>query len=755
MAGKCKKTGDTSAKRHYISTASFILEINDTLYFNQMPDYLSKQLFSDEDYVLFRQFQATPGWVAHFFIQTGKPAMAVVLPAADTVKFPRDTSFRYDETPYYMTRVRGRPYYFFTGPDYGVITDDKILTENLIRNLPGAFMPDSLINTFHHIGNTTASAHWWIFPRRIPSGQYELFRNPYLFKHTGQMLIWDLENPGENYYNGVALNFPPERSLAEVFQSVAPYEVFHENLLPANTPSYTGLRFDMFPDFYRAWTDFKTYSGYRNDPLAAKNWKALKAVTQGGRDNAFLITRFSSTPEKIAEKLQPAFQYGETDIYISPDSLTLSRLFYPLLEKKSYPYVAIMENDWIWADTPGHLKALLDAVRTEHTLDKTDFYKQITRRASGHYHLIAKRNEIFYTLTYDDGVLFNTYHVLPQNTAPAGSPKSWETVSRIKLASPPAISPRWAYNHRSGKYEIVLQDRNKNLTLLTAKGKQRWKLHLNKTLNSPVYQADMFRNGKRQFIFSTPSGIYAVDIKGDYVPPFPVHKTLQSPVALFDYDNNRHYRLAFAENGRVYVYDLKGKEVKGFRPVRLSAPLQFAPQHIRIGTKDYILLQQTDGKLHIVNRRGQDRIKVKEKVKATKPWVAYKNRFVSINDAGEMVHIDRKGRIGKDKSFGKILDAAFTPRHSLLVTADKVYIDGKDSGLPPAEYISPAIFTGSNRVYYVLIDKASKEIILTDGKGNTERLPGDYSAELLIKPKMLYLLTRYNPGELLIYSRPR
>jgi len=751
----CQKDEGEAWQPKYISKAGAILQPREEDFFDKMPDYLTARFFSEGDLAFFRKINPSVSSVYHFFFTETNPALAVTLPAKDSVKFHADTLWQYDGHTYYQTAGRDKPYYYFFTDDYGIVCNDKILTERLIRTLPEAFVPDSTVNDYLHYTNSEASAHWMIFPLYAENAGLNLFHNDYLFKHAGDVLIWDVENPGERAYSGVSLTQPPHRHLEDVFREVESYEIRPENFMPAGTTRYLAVSFDVFEPFYRAWTDFKTYSGYRNNPLNAKDWKALKGITQGGSRNEFLITRFSSVPDAVFKRLRPAFRHNDMDVYISPDSSRLAQLMYPLMHKKSYPYVAVLDNDWIWTTDASVMRRILNAVAKEKTFDRTKLYKQHLSQG-GPYHLKALNNNRYYTFKYDENILFVSYQFIDgAGNMPAAKTSAWTSVGKMKFSAGFQTDPKWVYNHRTGKYEIIFQDKQNHLTLTDAKGKQKWKLLLNQPINSEIYQVDMFKNGKRQFLFSTPKGIYTVDIKGNYVSPFPLHKNLSSPVAVFDYDKNKRYRLMFAENNTVRVYDIKGQPVKGFKPVRLTAPLQFAPQHIRIGNKDYILLQQTDGTLRILDRRGNDRIKIKEKIRVVRPWQSHKGKFVSVDTDGRPVSIDTRGRIQRDSTYGKITEADFQARHSLLVTDKGILLDGKKVSLPPGDYIEPSIFVKGKDVYYTLVDKGTKQVLLIDKKRRTEKIPGDYQAELLIKPKTLYLLTRYSPDEILIYSRPK
>lgn len=76
-------------------------------------------------------------------------------------------------------------------------------------------------------------------------------------------------------------------------------------------------------------------------------------------------------------------------------------------------------------------------------------------------------------------------------------------------------------NHVTGEREIFVQDENNDVYLLNDAGRVLWRLALGESINSDVVQVDAFRNGKLQYLFSTPSRLHLVDRNGEYVGNFP------------------------------------------------------------------------------------------------------------------------------------------------------------------------------------------------------------------------------------------
>ena len=82
---------------------------------------------------------------------------------------------------------------------------------------------------------------------------------------------------------------------------------------------------------------------------------------------------------------------------------------------------------------------------------------------------------------------------------------------------------------------------------------------------------------------------------------------ITQPLSVFDYDNNKKYRLLVTQGRDVFMLDAKGKTVRGFNFKRANSDLIHQPQHIRIGTKDYLLFK-TANTLYILDRTGKTRL---------------------------------------------------------------------------------------------------------------------------------------------------
>src|SRR5690606_13290395 len=77
-------------------------------------------------------------------------------------------------------------------------------------------------------------------------------------------------------------------------------------------------------------------------------------------------------------------------------------------------------------------------------------------------------------------------------------------------------------------------------------------------------------------------------------------------VSLLDYDNSRNYRVLIASReGNLWIYDKSGTNLEGWQPQRVEGRLMTPPRHHRLLGKDYQFAIRADGKVYLLNRRGE------------------------------------------------------------------------------------------------------------------------------------------------------
>ena len=159
--------------------------------------------------------------------------------------------------------------------------------------------------------------------------------------------------------------------------------------------------------------------------------------------------------------------------------------------------------------------------------------------------------------------------------------------------------------------------------------------------------------------------------------------------------------------------------VKGFRFRTLSKPLMHPLKHIRLGAKDYIVLHSEDGSVRLLNRQGEERIKIKNTLKTSKNSIySYRNTFTTTDDKGNLIQIDQKGNVVStplELSPGHQIDMS---TKSLVTLSDNILtIKGIPVTLPYGNYTPPKLFYLNNTIYLTTTDKDAEKVYLFYSNG--------------------------------------
>lgn len=186
-----------------------------------------------------------------------------------------------------------------------------------------------------------------------------------------------------------------------------------------------------------------------------------------------------------------------------------------------------------------------------------------------------------------------------------------QTIWQSRLDAPLQTKPTLVKNHNTGERELLVQDRNNTLYLLSNNGHILWKRPMKEDIKGTVHQVDAYKNNKIQYLFNTQSQLFLVDRNGNDVEGFPqqLHAPATNGIAVFDYDKKKNYRIFVAtKDKRIYLYNIKGKLIKGWKSKPSEHLVSQPIQHFVCSGKDYI--SYNDGyKNYILNRKGETRVK--------------------------------------------------------------------------------------------------------------------------------------------------
>ena len=347
----------------------------------------------------------------------------------------------------------------------------------------------------------------------------------------------------------------------------------------------------------------------------------------------------------------------------------------------------------------------------------------------------------------------NYKSVSPKKKVSAGVTEQFRTT----LDTPFKTTPLF-FRHQSGT-NVIIQDDSNVLQMLSSDGKSLWKKELDGPILGKVAHIDIRRNNRKQLAFVTQNSLYVITNQGKDVGPFPIkfRDKITQPLAVFDYENKRKYRFLITQSNRLYMYDSNAKIVKGFTFKQTASPIKHIPKHIRIGNKDYIVITEDNGKLHLLSRTGKERVNTKDIFNFSHiPVQKEGNSFIVITTNNEKKTITTQGKVSTQKL--NISDAySFQMFGRTKITLDDylLRINGILIELPLGVYTQPQLMTHKGKQYILITETQENKIYLYNKDRklvNGFPIYGSEEATMAYYKNDLLITTKGDDNELLLYS---
>jgi hypothetical protein len=324
------------------------------------------------------------------------------------------------------------------------------------------------------------------------------------------------------------------------------------------------------------------------------------------------------------------------DVYILPFEGLPQMLFGPHFSNCSGKYVTCINNFMIFANSKQSLHKLAYAVILNKTLDtsiehnlflenfsensgmfvyysmvygydlfkdlfKPEFYADFEKFEQDIYRL----GNVGFQINKSNNMLYNNIVIQGTETVIDKPQTVWES----RLDSIVINKPALVINHDNNTKEIMVQDYNNKLYLISNSGREVWRINLDERITSEIYQIDKYKNGKLQYLFSTENQIHLIDRLGNYVDKYPVklRASATAPISLFDYNKDKNYRIVIpCSDNMVYLYDADGDIVKGWEFESTENKVKSEIMHYAISGEDYIAFHD-EYKAYFLNRKGESR----------------------------------------------------------------------------------------------------------------------------------------------------
>lgn len=364
---------------------------------------------------------------------------------------------------------------------------------------------------------------------------------------------------------------------------------------------------------------------------------------------------------KILEKTKSLTNYRDYDIFELNDGLFLTENINRGFPLKKQKFATLLENKLLISNYSNSLEYIILNYTNKSTLGfSTDFDKKfqnlpeasnILRVYNTNYFgedLLKKLNvdtekyNFWLDHTFiDENIVYNTRYI--EKLSEQFVEKGPKVVFNLKFKNDISLAPKLVQNYITKKPEIITQDKSNNLYLVSEDGNIIWRKKIEDQIIGKVHQVDLYKNGRLQYAFVTNESFMIIDKNGNLVKKVK-HKNNKKVIGLsvFDYDKNRNYRFLICFENDIKMLDSSMKVVKGFSTKNIRSPISSVPKHFRIGSKDFLVVN-TEKKLLILDRRGNIRLNINEKLKSPISEIfRHKNSFNFVMN-NDLVTIDLNG----------------------------------------------------------------------------------------------------------------
>jgi len=632
-----------------------------------------------------------------------------------------------------------KPFYSTINDSVLFISSSLKLTEASTIKLPIDLELKKLYNTTDKEKNTSI-----ILNNNVNTTVNSFFLNDSINSEnfTNYMSV-DIDlSQNEILLNGITKATDSSESLINVFKNTIPQKNELATITPSNSEGFLSFTFDDFNEFNQNLLKFN-----KEDSIVS-NTTLFDNIIEAGviyeeTEAAVVLNSIDiiATKDALLSEQSLATTFRQIDIYNFSNPELFSQTLHPFITFNNASKYCVIDNFFVFSDTIETLQNIISSHQNKSTISERDYFKEIQKELSNQSSLITVLNNIalkkvlnknldetlktsldMYKVSALQFVYDNDFaHVnaVIRKDKVKGSEHSISEVLNIKLDSDLLTNPQLVTNHYSKEKEIVVQDINNNLYLISNKGKILWKKQLNGQVLGKIEQVDLYKNGRLQLIFGTPHRMYVIDRNGNNVAPFPgiFNDEITQPLSVFDYDNRKNYRIVVIQGKHVLMYNSLAQIVKGFTFKTADENIIQQPQHFRIGRKDYITIK-TEKQLHILDRTGKTRVNPKtSKIYSSQMVYFYNNKFTTTSKAGELISIDTKGNLATQ-------NLNLTEQHHIDATSktlvtlheNKLKIKSRTIELDYGTYTKPKIFYINDKIYVTITDLQAQKIYLYDSQ---------------------------------------
>ena len=570
--------------------------------------------------------------------------------------------------------------------------------------------------------------------------------------------------------NGVVCNTDSTKNFINIFKNTIAQENQIFKITPKDSDGVLSFTFNDFITFKNNLNAFSKKDTINTAPLL-EQCNEIGVIYKNNKTAIVLNTLDAIATKEILIGQQNIIEnYRQVNILNYTKASYFKSQLWPLITDKATKY-AQLDHFFIFSDDINLIKHIIKNHQNKSTLVTASYYQEIKAQLSSQASLMqiltpkgAKKSlhspKSFALQFITDSNFYHINGITLNNTQKKEQENSTKEVLQIKLEADINTTPQFVKNHITKQKDILVQDVNNNLYLITNTGKILWKKHLKNTILGKVKQIDIYKNGKLQLAFTTKNHLHIIDKNGNNVNGYPMEfkDDITQPLSIFDYDNNKKYRLVVTQNKSVIMLDSKGKLVKGFTFKKAKNTIITAPKHLKIGNKDYIVLK-TEKAIYILNRLGKTRVKPKTKVLLSNQDVyIYNNKFITTTKNGKILTVDAQGNTATQNLKLNKKHYIQSTNKTLVTHSDNILkIKSNTLRLDYGNYTNPELFIVNNKIYVSITDLQAQKIYLYNSKAkllNNFPVYGTSKIDLdnIDKNKKPEFITTGAPNTLILYK---
>ena len=648
---------------------------------------------------------------------------------------------KYQKSEIFLEDINSNEVHKVIIDEYIVSSNKDIILENIIRDFYSKKSNlDSEFKKIIKTSDTDEPFNVYTKSDNLDNFKNELSEISFFPKSNTSWVGYDFNFSVENIYlTGITRISDSINGKISILKNIGASETETDKIIPNSFSTFLTISIN---DSERFIFNFKDYLKYKDLSTQNLNFNSLNIIDEISfveDQEKFVILKLINK-----EQLNSYFRLEKFDDNYNIKKIILDEdlnILFKSIDNEIFGEYAVLLGDLlVITKTVSQLKKIINSQNLKDNLGSNDKYLSFKEQKSESYSFlwVGNNKSINAKIKSDNDIDIEAYPyrsfsgrvnkdiaLLEFNLSKAETKNTNEDVYTeffVTFDQEIISDPKWLKNHLNNEFDIAFQDSDNYLNYLSNKGNLYWKKKLSGKIIGDIEQVDIYKNGRQQMIFRTTKKLYLLDRNGNEVKQlsFPINSSSSDiPISIFDYEKNRNYRFLITVDNQINMYDSNGKIVRGFRPPLFESKIIRSPVHIRINGKDYIVIQLENGSLKILDRRGNDRIIVNNKIQYSDNSIfSYLEHFTTTDKLGNLIKIDTKGNLTKEnlnlvgENSIDIVDNSLVYLNENMLTIKGITVE-----LPFSRFSKPKIFNDSKNTLVSITDLTNNEIYLYRDNG--------------------------------------